>query len=59
MSKVIDDNDCGLCGWDQSTKLCTSCEQKMEHAKNDTDDASCEGSAELQVSAPVNITGDI
>ena len=63
MSKVIDDNDCGLCGWGQSTKMCTSCEQKMKHAKNDTDDASCEIAAidgSAQVSAPMNnITGDI
>ena len=34
-SSVVDKEECGLCGWGQTSKMCTSCEQKIEQANAD------------------------
>jgi len=41
MSSSLSDDDrgeCGLCGWGQTSKMCTSCEQKVEQANANEDD---------------------
>ena len=38
---ISDDSfECGLCSWGQTTKICISCEQKLEQAENDDNDIS-------------------
>ena len=32
---ITSDKNCGLCGWGQTSKMCTSCEQKVEQANAD------------------------
>ena len=34
-SSSVDKEECGLCGWGQTSKLCTSCAQKIEQANAD------------------------
>ena len=55
-----DSFECSLCSWGQTNKVCTSCEQKLEQAKDndnadsDDTDSSCSTEDELDISACAN-----
>ena len=57
-SSSDDKEECGLCGWGQTSKMCTSCAQKVEQANTDSlDSYNTSGSVVSSVDAVTDSLG--